>query len=114
MTRSLCVPLYAKFSNLGTWIAPLKLAFTKETMCRWIFACENRVIVRVRAGASVYNYQPLLEMLGAVSGPLENWPAVCWCRFEFCACMSVVPRFQRRSSDASLCMCWPSVTCSAL
>lgn len=86
----------------------MKLAFTKESMCRWIFACENRVIVYMWAGASVHNYQPLLELLGGASGPLKNWPVICWCRFEFCACMRHVPRFQS-SSDESLCMCWLSM-----
>ena len=92
----------------------MKLALTKETMCRWIFACENWVIVCVRAGASVHNYQLLLKMLGAVSGPLENWPAICCCRFEFCVCRRRVSRFQRRSPYELFYVCWRALMSLAL
>lgn len=42
----------------------MKLAFTKETVCRWIFACENRVIACEQ------------ELLGAIS-----LSSRCWERF---------------------------------
>ena len=72
-TQSLRAPLYAKFSNLGTWIAPMKLAFAKETMCRWLFACENPGnCATERAGTAVLNYQPLLRCWGRFLVPWKT------------------------------------------